>query len=148
MASNQGKGKGFFRQLLRGNSSKPTLLRGDPHKRGVTDSARRTRQEEAARHSEAQRSSTLNQMITHFDDQASSLQSSWGVSSDDDNDSDDVQFQGPDSRPLDWTVVRGPDDRFARDGPSSSAASERAGRSFVDNELPRKRRPSQSANTY
>ena len=70
-----------------------------------------------------------------------------GVSSDDDNDADDVQYEAPDSRPLDWTVVRGPDGRFARGGPSSSAASERAGRSFVDNEPPRESRPSQSANT-
>ena len=101
MASNQGKGKGFFRQLLRGSSSRPTLLRGDPHERGVTGSARRARQEEAARHSEAQRSSTLNQVRTPFDDQASSLQSSWGVSSDDDNDADDVQYEALDSRPLD-----------------------------------------------
>ena len=53
MAGNQGRGKGFFRSLLSGNSSRPTLLRGDPHERGVTDSARRARQEEAARHSEA-----------------------------------------------------------------------------------------------
>ena len=109
-------------------------------------STRRARHEEAARHSEAQRSSTLNQVRTHFDDQADSLQSSWGVYSDDDNDADDVQFQAPEPAPLDWTIVRGPDGRFARGGPSSSAASERAGGSFVDNEPPRGR-PSQSTNT-
>ena len=84
MAGNQGKGKDFFRQLLRGNSSRPTLLRGDPHERGVTGFARRARQEEAARHSIAQRSSTLDVVRTLLDDQSSSLQSSWGVSSNDD----------------------------------------------------------------
>ena len=87
-------------------------------------------------------------MRTSFDDQASSLQSSWGgVSSHDDNDANDVQFQGPDRRPVDWTIVRGPDGRFARAGPSSSGASERAGHSLVDNELPRGSRRSQSAGT-
>ena len=73
MAGTHGKGKGFFRNLLSGNSSRPTLLRGDPHERGVTGFARRARQEEASRHSEAQRSSTLQQVCTRFDDQASSL---------------------------------------------------------------------------
>ena len=68
MAGSQGKGKGFFKHLLSGNSSNPTLLRGDPHERGVMGSARRARQEEAARHSEAQRSSTLHQVRTRFDD--------------------------------------------------------------------------------
>ena len=71
MAGSQGKGKGFFRHLLSGNSSRPTLLRGDPHERGVTGSARRARREEAARHSEAQQSSTLHHVRTRFDDQAS-----------------------------------------------------------------------------
>ena len=60
MAGTHRKGKGFFRNLLSGNSSRLTLLRGDPHERGVTGSIRRARLEEAARHSEAQRSSTLN----------------------------------------------------------------------------------------
>ena len=50
----------------------------------MTGSTRRARQEDAARHSEAQRSSTLKQVRTRFDDYASSLQSSWGVSNDDD----------------------------------------------------------------
>ena len=36
MAGSQGKGKDFFRHLLSGNSSRPTLLRGDPHEKGVT----------------------------------------------------------------------------------------------------------------
>ena len=70
-------------------------------------STRRARQEEAARHNEAQRSSTLYQMRTCFDDQASSLQSSWAVSSDDD-DADDVEYQGAVVRPADWTIVWGP----------------------------------------
>ena len=109
MAGNQGKGKGFFRQLLRGNSSRPTLLRGDPHERGVTGSARRARQEEAARHSIAQRSSVLDPVRTPVEDQASSIQSSWGVSSDDDNDADDVEYEAPDFRPVNWTIVRGRD---------------------------------------
>ena len=104
MTGNQGKGKGFFRHLLSGNSSRPTLLKGDPNERMVTRSTRRARKEEAARHSEAQRSSTLNQVRTRFDDQASSLQSSWGVSSDDD-DADDVEYQGTVVRPVGWTVV-------------------------------------------
>ena len=71
MAGNQGKGKGFFKGLLSGNSSRPTLLRGDPHEMGVTGFARQARQEQAARHSQAQRSSTLHQVCTHFDDQTS-----------------------------------------------------------------------------
>ena len=76
MAGSQGKGNGFFRHLLSENSSRQTLLRGDPYERGVMGSARRARQEEAARHSEAQRSSTLQQVRTQFDDQAN-VQSSW-----------------------------------------------------------------------
>ena len=56
-----------------------------------------------------------------------------GVSSDD----DDVEYLGDVVRPVEWTVVRGSDGRFARAGPSSSGASERAGRSLVDNEPPR-----------
>ena len=71
MAGNQGKGKGFFRGLLSGHSSRPTLLRGDPHERGVTGSARRARQEEAARYSQAARSSTLEQVCTRFEHQTS-----------------------------------------------------------------------------
>ena len=101
------KRKGFFRNLLSGNSSRPTLLRGDHHERGVMGSARRAGQEEAARHNEAQQSSTLQQVRTRFDDQASSLQSSWGVSSDND-DANDVEYQGAVLRPVDWTVVQGP----------------------------------------
>ena len=114
----------------------------------MTGSTRRARQEEAAKHSEAQRLSTLNQVRTRFDDQASSLQSSLGVSSEDDNDADDVQYQGPDLRPVDWTVVWGPDGRFARAGPSSSGVSERAGHSLVDNEPLWGSRRSQSAGIY
>ena len=137
MASTHQKGNGFFRNLLSGNISRPNLLRGDPHERGVTGSTRRARQEKAARYSEDQRLSTLNQVRTRFDDQANSLQSSWGISSDDDNDADDVQYQGPDLRPADWTVVWGPEGRLSRAGPSSLGASERAGHSLIDNEPPR-----------
>ncbi|XP_057532961.1 uncharacterized protein LOC130810853 [Amaranthus tricolor] len=50
-------------------------------------------------------------------------------------------------RPVDWTVVRGSDGRFARADPSSSGASECAGRSLVDNEPPRGSRCSQSVGT-
>ena len=83
-------------------------------------------------------------MRTPFDDQASSLQSSWGVSSDDD-DAEDVKYLGDVVCPVDWTVVLGSDGRFARPGPSSSGAAERAGRSLVENEPPRESRGSQSA---
>ena len=87
---------------MSGNNSRPILLRGDPHEGGggVTRSTRRARQEEAARYNEAQRLSTLNQVRTPFDDQASSLQSSWGASSDDD-DADDVEYLGDVVRPVD-----------------------------------------------
>ena len=125
MADNQGKENGFFRHLLSGNSSRPTLLKGDPHKRGVMDSARRARQEEAVRHSVAQRSSALNIVRTRIDD----------------------EYVGDVVRPTEWTVVRGSDGRFARGGPSSSGASECAGSILVDNESPRGRRGSQSAGT-
>ena len=60
MAGTHGKGKGFFRNLLSENSSRPTLLRRDPHERGLTGSIRRARQEEVAKYGEAQRLSTLN----------------------------------------------------------------------------------------
>ena len=49
-------------------------------------------------------------------------------------------------RPVDWTVVRGSNGRFAA-GPSSSGASESAGHNLVDNEPPRGSRRSQSAGT-
>ena len=71
MAANQGKGKGFFRGLLSGSSSRPTLLRGDPHERGVAGYARRARQEQAARHSQAQSSTTLEQVRSRFQSQSS-----------------------------------------------------------------------------
>ena len=67
MAGNHGKGKGFFRGLLSGNRPRPTLLRGDPHERGVTGSARRARQEQAALHSQAQRSSALHQVRSGYE---------------------------------------------------------------------------------
>ena len=98
MVGYQGRGKDFFRHLLSANSSRLTLLRGDPHERGVTGSARRARQEQAARHSEAQRSSTLHQVRTRFDDHTS-LHSSLGGSSD-----DDTEYEGSVGHPIDWTV--------------------------------------------
>ena len=68
MTGNQERGKSSFRGMLSENSSKPTLLRGDLHERGVTGFARQARQEETARHSQPQRSSTLHQVRTHFED--------------------------------------------------------------------------------
>ena len=82
--------------MLSENSSKPTLLRGDPHERGVMGSAR---QEEAARHSQAQRSSTLHQVRTHFENKTSLLSDS-GRSSDEDSD-----YEGSVGQPVHWTVV-------------------------------------------
>ena len=98
---------------MSGYTSRPTLLGGDPHEKGVTGPAKRARQEEAARHSEAQRSSTLHQVRTRFDDQASSLQSSLGVSSDDDD-----EYQGSVGRPVE-TVVCGHAGKFTRAGPAN-----------------------------
>ena len=69
MAGNQEKEKGFIRGLLNGNSFRPSLLRRDPHERGVTGSARRARQEHAARHSQAQCSSTLDHVRSRFERQ-------------------------------------------------------------------------------
>ena len=53
-------------------------------------------------------------MRTPLEDQASSMQSSWGVSSDDDNVADDVEYEAPDFRRVDWTIIRGRDGRFAQ----------------------------------
>ena len=100
--------------------------------------------QDAARHIEAQRSSTLHQVHTRFDDQAS-VQSSWRVSNDDDD--DDVEYQGVVGRPVDWTVVREVDGKFTRAARSSAGASEHAGHSHVDNELSRGSRRSQSVGT-
>ena len=63
------------------------------------------------------------------------------------DDADDVEYLGDVVRPVDWTVVRVSDERFTRPGPSSSGASEHAGRSLDDNEPPRGSRRSQSAGT-
>ena len=82
-------------------------------------------------------------MRNRFDDYAS-VQSSWGVSSDDD---DDVEYQGVVGRPVDWTIVRGVDGKFTRAARSSAGASEHAGRSYIDDEPPRGSRRSQSAGT-
>ena len=92
MAGNQGKGKGFFRGLLSGNSSRPTSLRGNLHERGVTGSVRRSRQEQAARHSQAQRLTTLDHVRSRFQRQ-SSLHSHTVGSGDDDTDYDDSVSQ-------------------------------------------------------
>ena len=51
MTRNYSRGKGFFRVLLSGNSSRPILLRGDLHKKGVTISACRTKQEHVIKQS-------------------------------------------------------------------------------------------------
>ena len=88
MSGNQEKGKGFFRVLLSGNSFRPSLLIGDPYNRRVTGSARRARQEQAARHSQAQRSSTLDHVRSRFERQTS-LRSNTVGSGDDDTDYDD-----------------------------------------------------------
>ena len=80
--------KRVFRGLSSGNSSRPTLLRGDPHERGVTGSARRARQEQAARHRQAQRSTTLDHVRSRFERQ-SSLHSHTVSSGDDVTDYDD-----------------------------------------------------------
>ena len=117
---------------MSGNSSRPTLLSGDPHERGVTGFVRRARQKEAARHSETQRSSTLHQVRTRFDDQAS-VQSSWRVSSDDDDD----EYHGVVGHPVDWTVVCRVDGKFTRAARSSAGTSEHARHSHVDDEPPR-----------
>ena len=113
MARNQGKEKGFFWALLSSNSSRPSLLRGDPHERGVTGSARRARQEQAARHSQTQRSSTLDHVRSRFERQTS-LCSNTVSSGDDDSDYDKSvsreESVGQDesvSHPVDWTLVRG-----------------------------------------
>ena len=138
MASNQRRGKGFFRNLMRGSSSRPTLLRGDPHERSVTGSASRARQEQVARPSEAQRSSTLHQVHTRFDDQTS-LQSSLGGSSD-----DDTEDLGCVGEPVDWTLVRRHAGKFTHAAPSSAGASDLAEDSHGDNARPRGSRRPQS----
>ena len=122
--------------MLRGSSSKPTILRGDPYEKGVTGSARRARQEQAARHSQAQRSTTLHQVHTHFDDQTSLQSNSRGSSS------DDSDYEGSVGKLVDWTVVRGNVDKFARAGPSIAGAFDHAEDIQVDNAAPGgKRRP-------
>ncbi|XP_057535347.1 uncharacterized protein LOC130813525 [Amaranthus tricolor] len=153
MAGNQGKGKGFFRGLLSGNRSRPTLLRGDPHERGVTGSARRARQEQAAIHSQAQRSSTLEQVRSRFERQ-SSLHSHTVGSGDDDTDYDESlsreESLGQDEsacHPIDWTIVRGHAVKFKIRGQGSSGTSDQAGVSQAEDAAPRGRRRSQSADT-
>ena len=113
MARNQGKRNEFFRGLLSGNSSRPTSLRGDPHERGVTGSVRRSRQEEAIRHSQAQRSTTLDHVRSRFQRQSSLHSHTVGLI-DDETDWDDSvtreESVGHDEGaglPVDWTIVRG-----------------------------------------
>ena len=136
MAGNQGKGKGFFRGLLSGKSSRPILLKGDPHKRDIIGSARCARQEQAARHTQAQRSSTLQQVRTHFDDQRSAQSYSGGFSD------DDSDYHTSVGQPVDWMVVRGHAGKFTWACPSMTVQSDHAEDSQVDDAAPRgKRRP-------
>ena len=127
--------------MLSGSSSRPTILRGDPHESGVTGSARQARQEQAARHSQPQRSSMLHQVRTHFDDQTSPQSNSGGSSS------DDSDYEGSVGQPFDWTVVRGHAGKFARAGPSNAGASDHVEDSHVDNAAPRGRRRQQCDRT-
>ena len=138
MVGNQGKGKEIFRGLLSGNSSRPTLLRGDPHERGVTGSARRARQEQAARHSQAQRSTTLDHVRSRFERQ-SSLHSHTVGSGDDDTDYDDSvsreESVGQDEsagHPVDWTLVRRHAAQFRIREHSTTDTSDQAGVSQDD----------------
>ena len=84
-----------------------------------------------ARHSQAQRSSTLHQARTHFDDQTSLQSNSRGSSFDDSN------YKGSIGQPVDWTVVRRHAGKFARAGPSNAGASDHAEDNQVDNAAPR-----------
>ena len=97
---------------------------------GVTGSARRARQKQAARNSQAKRSSTLHQVCTHFDDQTSLQSNSRGSSS------DDSDYEGSVDQPVDWTVVCGHADKFARVGLSNAGASDHAEDNQVENAAP------------
>ena len=142
MDGNQGKVKGFFRGLLNGNSSRPSLLRGDPHEWGVTVSARRARQEQAARLSQAQRSTTLDHVRSRFERQ-SILHSHTVGSGDDDTDYGDSvsreESVGQDEsagHPIDWTLVTGHAGQFRIRGHSATGTSDHAGVSQVDDAAP------------
>ena len=144
MAGNQGKGKGFFRGLLSGQSSRSTLLRGDPHERGVTGSARRARQEEAARYSQAHRLSTLEQVRTRFEHQTSLGSDTLG-SGDDFTDYDEsVGEEESVGEPVGRIPVRGASGQFKRTVHGSAGHSDQAGGSQVEDAAPRRRRRSQS----
>ena len=151
MTRNQGKGKGFFRGLLSNNSSRPSLLRGDPHERGVSGSARRARQEQAAKHSQTQRSTTLDHVRSRFE-RHSSQRSDTAGSGDDDTDYDESVSReesiGQDEslgHPVDWTLVRGHAGQFRTRGHNTADTSDHAGVSQVEDAAPRGRRRSQSA---
>ncbi|CAO2833506.1 unnamed protein product [Amaranthus hypochondriacus] len=145
MTGNQGKGKGVFRGLLSGNNSRQTLHRGDPYERGVTGFAMRVRQAQAARHSQAQRSSLLGHVRTRFDQQTnlcSDTLDSW----DDDTDYEEAVNQEESiGEPVDWNLVRGVVGQFKRKGHSLAGPSDQAGGSQVEDAAPRRRRRSQSA---
>ena len=144
------KRKRVFRGLLSGNSSRPTLLRGDPHERGVTGSARQVRQTQAARHSQAQRSTTLDHVRSRFERQ-SILHSHTVGSGDDDTDYGDSvsreESVGQDEsagHPVDWTLG-GHAGQFRIRGHNAAGSSDHAGVSQVEDAAPRGRRRSQSA---
>ncbi|XP_057526209.1 uncharacterized protein LOC130805452 [Amaranthus tricolor] len=124
MAENQEKGKDFFRRLLSGNSSRPSLLRGDPHERGVTGSARRARQEQAAGHSQAQCSTTLDHSVSR---------------------EESVGHDESVGHPVDWTLVRGHASQFKIRGHGTANTSDHVGVSQVEDVAPRGRRRSQFA---
>ena len=127
--------------MLSENSSRPTLLKGGPREKWVTGSARRARQEEAVRHSQTQRSSTLYQVRTRFEDHAS-LQSNSGGSNDEDSD-----YKGSVGQPVDQTIVQEHVGKFTRAGPSTADASDHTEDSQVDDAAPWDRRHQQSAET-
>ena len=144
MAGNHGRGKGYFRGMLSGNTFRPTLLRGDPHERGVTGSARRARQEEAVRYSQAQRSSTLHQVRTNVDQQAS-LRSDTFDSDDYDTEFDEsVGEEESVGATVDWAPMRGAAGKFKRRPQSAAGPSDQAGSSHVEDAAPRRRRRSRS----
>ena len=131
---------------MSGNSSRPSLLRGDPHERGVTGSARRARQEQAARHSQAQRSSTLDHVRSRFECQTS-LRSNTVGSGDDDTDYDESvsreESVGQDEsvgHPVDWTLVKGHAGQFKIRGHGTADTSDHARVSQVEDVAPRGRR--------
>ena len=118
---------------------------------GVTGSARQSRQEQPAKHSQAQRSTTLDHVHSRFKRQ-SSLHSHTVGSGYDDTDYDD-SVSGEESvghnesvgLPVDWTIVRGHVGQFRIRGHSAAGTSDHAGASQVEDAAPRGRSRSQSA---